>query len=347
MEKQNKYIDLIDALNFGGVHVITGKNGSGKSRFLQYSTSLIFNEIVHKKSRFAKMICFSGTMHDKYPRDIYASGKLEDVNESVVYLGNKVNNNMISDLAPFRVLARHILNCDNVAYNNQNKINSVFSIVGFDSTITLKFRYAKGRKNIASSKVAQEINLDFTGGCTFLEDLELFYKHIVKGDLLLSDMVFSKNNKFYGLSDLSSGEKQYILTLLGCLFCGGDNAVLFYDEPENSLHPTWQLNIVRNLVEISSSLYPCTTIIVATHSPLIVGSIKNTSSFLCDFSKDYKWHKVKLFGKTSDSILREQFHLFSARTPEVAILVNKSLSMITNQKQSSNEFKAICRVPSD
>ena len=66
---------------------------------------------------------------------------------------------------------------------------------------------------------------------------------------------------------LSSGEKQ-ILILLTQALLGVDKPVVYIaDEPELSLHVTWQEKLLESLVALSGQIQ----VIVATHSPDIVG----------------------------------------------------------------------------
>ena len=70
---------------------------------------------------------------------------------------------------------------------------------------------------------------------------------------------------------LSSGEKQ-ILILLSQAFVRLDTPVVYVaDEPELSLHVTWQEKLLKSLVTIGGQKQ----IIVATHSPDIVGKFRN------------------------------------------------------------------------
>ena len=70
---------------------------------------------------------------------------------------------------------------------------------------------------------------------------------------------------------LSSGEKQ-ILILLTQAFLRIDEPVVYIaDEPELSLHVTWQEKLLESLVTLGGQKQ----IIVATHSPDIVGDFRD------------------------------------------------------------------------
>lgn len=77
-----------------------------------------------------------------------------------------------------------------------------------------------------------------------------------------------KGSMKHRFDSLSSGER-HILTLLSlALFEGGKRNFLIIDEPEISLNIAWQ----RKLMPLLNELIPDTQIIVASHSPAIVGS---------------------------------------------------------------------------
>jgi predicted ATP-binding protein involved in virulence len=154
-------------------------------------------------------------------------------------------------------------------------------------------------------------------------------------------MSFFRNDEPYGLADLSSGEKQYALAILGFIYCGSQGCTVFYDEPENSLHPAWQLSIVKDLAEVADDQLLKATLIIATHSPLIASSVRNGNVYVCDLPAGQAWQRADLFGRASDTVLREQFHLYSARSPEVAIIINKCLASIARNETGSQEFQQV------
>ena len=104
--EERKFDALLRSIVPGNVYFVTGKNGSGKSRFFAYAT----NEMRKMESingyGNGRLLCLSGTMYDKYPPIVYKS-KTSDW--GVVYLGSKVNNNMASETAPFRILCHFML----------------------------------------------------------------------------------------------------------------------------------------------------------------------------------------------------------------------------------------------
>lgn len=68
---------------------------------------------------------------------------------------------------------------------------------------------------------------------------------------------------------LSSGEQHELVLLYDLLFGAKDDALVLIDEPEISLHVTWQKSFLSDLREVAALTRQ--RFIVATHSPSIVG----------------------------------------------------------------------------
>lgn len=99
----------------------------------------------------------------------------------------------------------------------------------------------------------------------------LMFKHIRiirdKGFVVVDN---DNENKVLELSELSSGEKQEIVLFYELIFDTKEKLLLLIDEPEISLHITWQKKFLDDLIEVSKQT--TLQIIVATHSPQIVSN---------------------------------------------------------------------------
>lgn len=74
------------------------------------------------------------------------------------------------------------------------------------------------------------------------------------------------------LSKLSSGEKQLLILFIEALLQKQRPYIFLADEPELSLHISWQ----RNIISAIRSINPNAQIIVATHSPEIAGKYRSS-----------------------------------------------------------------------
>lgn len=87
------------------------------------------------------------------------------------------------------------------------------------------------------------------------------------GRLFLTYTIADRPGHF-SVDHLSSGEKQILILLTAALLREATPVVYLADEPELSLHVSWQEKLLRSLVELGGTIQ----VVVATHSPDIVGS---------------------------------------------------------------------------
>ena len=88
------------------------------------------------------------------------------------------------------------------------------------------------------------------------------------GQLTVKD---KKSPRALRVEQLSSGEKQLLILLIEALLREHQPVVYVADEPELSLHIEWQEKLLESLVELARQVQ----VIVATHSPDIVGPYRN------------------------------------------------------------------------
>ncbi|WP_071911903.1 AAA family ATPase [Aeromonas sp. SCS5] len=134
------------------------------------------------------------------------------------------------------------------------------------------------------------------------------------GIINASDIVFFNENEFepIAISDLSSGQKCMILTLLNIAGSISDNSIVCIDEPEISLHPKWQKEFMKTLIEFFSEYKKC-HFIIATHSPLIISQLSMKNCFILNMdigfakkARDYQnmssdYQLVEIFGVTGNN----------------------------------------------
>ena len=110
--------------------------------------------------------------------------------------------------------------------------------------------------------------------------LDLFTK-IINSRLTFKHIRITRDNGFevvdndnpkkvLQLSQLSSGEKQEIVLFYELIFDTKEKLLLLIDEPEISLHITWQKKFLDDLLEVSKQTE--LQVIVATHSPQVVSN---------------------------------------------------------------------------
>ena len=85
-----------------------------------------------------------------------------------------------------------------------------------------------------------------------------------KGEVFFT--LLDDNKKKITLDKLSSGEKQLLILLFSTVAWNKGECLIFWDEPEISLHIEWQ----RKLIRVIRQLNPNMQLIIATHSPSIL-----------------------------------------------------------------------------
>lgn len=93
------------------------------------------------------------------------------------------------------------------------------------------------------------------------------------------------------LSDLSTGEKELVAKALYLYLIEPKNKLILIDEPERSLHPKWQQNIMNVYKDVSKK-FNC-QMIIATHSPQVIASLDPQSIYILERT-DGKKSELKL-----------------------------------------------------
>lgn len=151
-----------------------------------------------------------------------------------------------------------------------------------------------------------------------------------------------KNNlgNEFDITGLSSGEKQLFLRALSLKFLEVNNSVILIDEPEISLHPQWQ----RKIIDVYRSIGQNNQLIIATHSPHIVGSVKSEN--LRVMTKDSDGIKIvnndnlsETYGKNIGDILCTTMELDSLRNEDITNKLSKVYDLLNQNLYDTAEFQ--------
>ena len=186
-----------------------------------------------------------------------------------------------------------------------------------------------------TSKVVKEINSIFS-----VLELDVKLKGFSKDEKTMPIFENSAGEEF-DINDLSSGEKQLFLRTLSIKMLEPNNSIILIDEPELSLHPKWQ----QRIIEVYKKIGENNQIIVATHSPHILGSVSNENIFIL-----YRNEKGKIEAKTEDElyssygqpvdrVLKDIMGLESVRTPKIEKDLEELRKLVDEDKYDTKEFK--------
>lgn len=150
----------------------------------------------------------------------------------------------------------------------------------------------------------------------------------------------NKSGKEFEIDGLSSGEKQLFFRIMALKMVEANNSIILVDEPEISLHPAWQQKILKVYENVGEN----NQIIVATHSPHIIGSTAKENVKLLtrdDESKRFKVlnYDVPTKGALTERILEDLMGLKTTRDPEIQGKIDNLWNQIKESKYDSDEFK--------
>ena len=186
-----------------------------------------------------------------------------------------------------------------------------------------------------TNKVVNEINSIFD-----ILELDVKLKGFSKDEKTMPIFENSAGEEF-DINDLSSGEKQLFLRTLSIKMLEPKNSIILIDEPELSLHPKWQ----QRIIEVYKKIGENNQIIIATHSPHILGSVSSENIFIL-----YRDEKGKIEAKTGDElyssygqpvdrVLKDIMGLKSIRTLKIEKDLEELRKLVDEDKYDTKEFK--------
>ncbi len=145
----------------------------------------------------------------------------------------------------------------------------------------------------------------------------------------------------FGVNELSDGEKQLLMKVFPLFMGDMKGRVILMDEPDGSLHPSWQsylLPILRRCAEEKDSQF-----ILATHSPQIISSAYQNEIRLLTRDADgfirAKYCEDGPYGWTVEKVLDEIQHVPVRRVPEVEGRLDNLHKAIRENRYETEAFK--------
>ena len=171
-------------------------------------------------------------------------------------------------------------------------------------------------------------------------DLDIKISGISKNAKSIPIFTNSSGDKF-DINELSSGEKQLFLRTLAIRMLNPENSIILIDEPELSLHPKWQ----QRIVDVYRKIGKNNQIIIATHSPHILGSVKKENIMLLDKDDEGKIvfktgdELYDSYGQPTERILEDIMGLKTTRNQEIFDKLEKIREMVNEDKYETDNFK--------
>ena len=168
---------------------------------------------------------------------------------------------------------------------------------------------------------------------------ELFYwESYLRKKKVISriEVYLRKEGTELSMLSASSGELALITSIVYLATIITDNTVILIDEPENSLHPLWQKEYAKTLLDIFYFYQP--KIIIATHSPLVV----NGAEIFSDSAKIFKSNNFSFTLQRQEPLNIEELYykFFDLSTPENRFLSNRLVRLLNLLAEGKLELSA-------
>ena len=341
-EKNDKPLDLV---------VLAGSNGSGKTRILESVLRYFQYDINYKRNNIEAGIfyeekeknCISNVQdffygleyfsyhevnNPLYEKHIEIKNKL-DILPKIIYVPTEINFQKMDVASTTLVQEYKFINIVNT-----NLIKDIPSYIA-TKMISAMLKNKNEKVGDVQKKVFNEINEIFENLSidVKVEDISQDGRNITLFTNSLGDE--------FDINELSSGEKQLFLRTLAIKMLNPENSIILIDEPELSLHPKWQ----QRIVDVYRKIGKNNQIIIATHSPHILGSVKKENIMLLDKDDDGKIvvktgnELYNSYGQPTDRVLKDIMGLESTRNPKVFKLLEEAGELVDKNEYESEEFK--------
>jgi len=341
-EKNDEPLDLV---------VLAGSNGSGKTRVLESILKYFQDNLNYKQNNIEAGIfyeekeknCISNVqdffyglenfsyrevnnpLHEKY---IEIKKKL-DILPKVIYVPTEINFQKM-DVASTTLVQEY-------KFINIVDTNLIKDIPSYIATkmISAMLKNKNEKVGDVQKKVFNEINEIF-------ENLSIDVKvEDISQDGRNITLFTNSSGDEFDINELSSGEKQLFLRTLAIKMLNPENSIILIDEPELSLHPRWQ----QRIVDVYRKIGKNNQVIIATHSPHILGSVKKENIMLLDKADEGKIviktgdELYDSYGQPTERILEDIMGLKTTRNQEIFDKLEKIREMVNEDKYETDDFK--------
>ncbi|TKF35333.1 AAA family ATPase [Enterovibrio norvegicus] len=174
-----------------------------------------------------------------------------------------------------------------------------------------------------------------------LEELRRY--ELVRGP---SIKLYKKGGGEFDFNDASSGEASILSTLIALIPELEDNSLVVVDEPEISLHPSWQYRYVNLLDRIISKKRGC-HIFIATHSHFIISDLPVGRSHIVHLKKGNKstieadYIEQETQGLAAEDILLNVFDMPSTRNYYLSQQVSEALEILASGDKNNQRYREL------
>ena len=326
-ENDEKILDVV---------VLAGVNGTGKTTVL---------EVIYDY--------FENFQNDKNKINIELDLEEENyINQNNIsketYLNNLIKDSIKKEKTPKVIYVPAEINFQKVKFNllalyKKRFLNKIDSYIIADIPFYIQMRIINTANKESEKKlgnVRDEIIAEINGIFDILDmDTRLIGMSTETTEIL--PIFTNLSGDKFDINELSSGEKQLFLRTLAIKMLNPENSIILIDEPELSLHPKWQ----QRIVDVYRKIGKNNQIIIATHSPHILGSVKKENIMLLDKDDEGKIviktgdELYDSYGQPTERILEDIMGLKTTRNQEIFDKLEKIREMVNEDKYETDDFK--------
>lgn len=285
------------------------KNLSGSSYYhpINYEifTRLLNNKNLNKRAIYDTLIYLGYNPIVEYTVDIFTSSSGKGyLNETFNFYKNELiilgfNIEIIPQKQP--KANKNLLSILNRIKENRIKLDVL--------DIPILYNLIKNKKLLNNMLIFSFDFLDekINYGILDRNEYNLLYKY---GLLYFREISFYKENSELlkiDFRNLSSGQQAILNILIGISSVINDNSLICIDEPEISLHPEWQEEIIEKLQIAFKEITGC-HFLIATHSPQVVAGLKSENGYILDLEKNIIHKSIDFSKKSADYQLAKIFN---------------------------------------
>jgi predicted ATP-binding protein involved in virulence len=298
--------------------ILAGINGTGKTTILEYINDFVKNLSTNNKS-YIKF--------DRYDEEKEKT-LIETLNYESSLKEYKIGSRLVEQEAPIKQYFKN-----NIIYLPTDTHHNIEPI---ENIITEYLKQVVWEDN----NTPQEAYIEIKGFINSIFDefsINISFDSLDKNEKVIFT---NKNGDKFPLNKISTGEKTLLSKAFYLFIQNIRDKVILIDEPELSLHPSWQSKILK-LYEKFAEEYNC-QIILSTHSPHIIGSAKKEYIRILKI-KDNKVEAINnleySYGLETDKILTQIMGLDTTRTPTVAKKIALLWEYLENEDYKNQEFQ--------
>ncbi|HHR5901152.1 TPA: AAA family ATPase [Providencia alcalifaciens] len=204
---------------------------------------------------------------------------------------SSIPTNAISVEQAYQLYHQEVMNKYNNSYSNYSPIYRIKEAIISMAT------FGPGNKNVQKNSGIEKNYEDFKEILSKILPNTIGFKDI---SIRIPDIVIiTKTGEF--VLDAASGGLMALIDLAWQMFLYSrekSSFVAILDEPENHLHPSMQRVIINNLLEA----FPNAQLIVATHSPFIVSSVRESSVYVLRYGNESEGPLSTVYSEKLDNI---------------------------------------------